>query len=125
MLPTLRLLLQLRHSSQCGPDFSLPVAFTIEEAIISTLVKAYVSTPHDSWFRDENCPSDGVEALLSTLGLAEEQFNLSLVDDMSADDEHRQEKSTESSASLLVFTYIAYRLQVAIHKRGNGRPVSA
>lgn len=113
MLPPLRRLLQLRDSSQCGPEFSPPVAFTIliEAAGISASVKAYVGMPYHSWFLDENCRSDGLDALLSALGLCEEQFNGSLVEDMSADEELQQDQSTGSAAPLPVYPYLAYGLQ--------------
>lgn len=113
VLPTMRRLLQLRDSSQCGPDFSSPVAFTIliEAAGISSSVKAYVGTPYHSWFLDKNCRSEGLDALLSALGLCDEQFNASLAEDVSADDELHQDQSTESAAPLPVYPYLAYGFQ--------------
>lgn len=43
VLPTVRRLLQLRDSSQCRPEFLLPVAFTIEAYAISASLKPYVA----------------------------------------------------------------------------------
>ena len=67
---------------RCGPDFEQPVALSLlVEAIgVETSIKDRDPELH-SWFLDRGCRMAGLDALLGTIGVREEQLSSSEVSD--------------------------------------------
>ena len=67
---------------RCGPDFEQPVILSLlVEAIgVETSIKDRDPELH-SWFRDRGCRMAGLDALLGTIGVREEQLSSPAVSD--------------------------------------------